>query len=148
MSYTFNLAGSGDAKDIALIRDEIDDVSSSADEDGGTEGTDYFLTDERILARLSSATDEMPLDATDQELRLVACASILDTLATNQAYVQKKQTTQDESTDGPAVADSIRAHAKSLRSRANLSLAERRNTAANDAAEPSRSHSARIKPRW
>jgi hypothetical protein len=121
MAYTFNLDGSGDTLQIALVRDEIDDVSGVED---GTEGTDYFLSDARITARLTSALEESP-DAGELEVRLLAAASCLDTLATNQAYVLKKQRTLGQETDGAAVADAIRAHAASLRKRAAAVKAER-----------------------
>lgn len=117
MPYSFDLSSSGDTLQIALLRDEIDDISSSADLDGGSEGVNYFVTDERILARLTSAGDELGSSASLLERRLSAAASILDTLATNQAYILKKQETLEQDTDGPAVAAAIRAHAKTLRDR-------------------------------
>lgn len=117
MSYSFNLSGSDDTLQIALVRDEIDDISSSDELGGGSEGVNYFVTDERILARLTSAGDELGASASLLEKRLSAAASILDTLATNQAYILKKQETLEQDTDGPAVAAAIRAHAKTLRER-------------------------------
>lgn len=117
MSYSFNLNGTGEALEIALIRDEIDDISYSESLNGGAIGVDYFVTDERILTRLASAADELPTGSSATEIRLAVSASILDTLATNQAYVLKKQETLDQSMDGPAVAKAIRDHAKSLLSR-------------------------------
>lgn len=48
-----------------------------------------------------------------------AAAQALDTIAANEALVSKKITTQDLSTDGPAVAASLRAQAKELRRQAD-----------------------------
>ncbi len=119
MSYTFFLSGgTADQTQIARVRDEIDDVSSSAAQDGGTEGRDYFLSDERILRRLRDVAGEA---SNDVNRALLACASALETLSTNQAYVLKKKRTMGEDVDGPAVAATIMAHAKSLKARVALS---------------------------
>lgn len=48
-----------------------------------------------------------------------AAAQALDTIASNETLVSKKITTQDLSTDGPAVAASLRAQAKELRRQAD-----------------------------
>lgn len=48
-----------------------------------------------------------------------AAADALDTIASSEALLSKKITTQDRSTDGPAVADALRKHADALRARAN-----------------------------
>lgn len=50
---------------------------------------------------------------------VLAAAMGLETLAANEALVSKKIRTLDLQTDGPAVADALRALAKSLRERAN-----------------------------
>lgn len=47
-----------------------------------------------------------------------AAADALDTIASSEALLSKKITTQDRSTDGPAVADALRKHAEALRGRA------------------------------
>lgn len=47
-----------------------------------------------------------------------AAAEALDTIASSEALISKKITTQDRSTDGPAVAAALRAHATALRARA------------------------------
>lgn len=47
-----------------------------------------------------------------------AAADALDTIASSEALISKKLTTQDRSTDGPAVADALRKHADALRARA------------------------------
>lgn len=48
-----------------------------------------------------------------------AAAAALDTIASSEALLSKKIRTQDRQTDGPAVADALRAHAKALRSEAD-----------------------------
>lgn len=48
-----------------------------------------------------------------------AAAQALDTIASNETLVSKKITTQDLSTDGPAVSASLRAQAKELRRQAD-----------------------------
>lgn len=131
MAYTFNLAGTGNEKRIALVRDEIDDV---ANKESPVVGADYFVTDERIMARLTSAADEAPAGSVEVETRLMACASILETLATNQAYVIKVGRTLGEERDGAKVADAIRAHAKSCITRAEKSRKARLDAAAEVAA--------------
>ena len=127
MSYTFNLK-SEDADDLSVsrIRNSIDDKSSSSADDGGKEGVDYFLSDTRILGFLLDARDEAPTDANATEVRLWAAAAAESTLAKNQAFVLKKQTTMGEGDDGPAVAAAIEVHAKSLAARAWKSLTDRR----------------------
>ena len=47
-----------------------------------------------------------------------AAADALDTIASSEALLSKKISTQDRSTDGPAVADTLRKHADALRARA------------------------------
>jgi hypothetical protein len=145
MAYTFLLNGSGNDKEIALIRDEIDDVSSSPD--GGIAGQDYFVSDERISARLANV--EAPTDANPGEKRLLTAASLLDTLATNQAYVQKKQRTLGQETDGPAVAAAIRAHATALRKRVDVAITDRREQATVAGGDPIPfSQNVKVQRRW
>ena len=56
------------------------------------------------------------LHGNDWDVRLAA-ADALDSLATQQALIQKKIKLLDLQTDGPALAMAIRAHAKALRDR-------------------------------
>ena len=130
-SYSFLLAGTSEQKQIALVRNEIDDLT---DAEQPKPGADYFVSDERITAFLASSQDEAPDDANEVEVRLWACAAILDTLATNQAYQLKVGQTLGESRDGAKVADAIRAHAKTCRARAQTSLDDRRKLAAHQLA--------------
>jgi hypothetical protein len=53
--------------------------------------------------------------ATDADSLRLAAADCLDAMATSQALIQKRITLLDLKTDGPAVAESLRAHAKALR---------------------------------
>ena len=48
-----------------------------------------------------------------------AAAAALDTIASSEALLSKKIRTQDHQTDGPAVADALRAHARALRDEAD-----------------------------
>lgn len=57
------------------------------------------------------------LALTDDSVKRGA-AEALDTIASSEALVSKKITTQDRSADGPAVADALRKHANALRARA------------------------------
>ena len=115
MSYTFT-----PNTPIYSVRDEIDDVT--AVQGGGVEGTNHFLSDERIQARLDAMANEMG-NVPQSAIWLNVAASCLDTLATNQAYQLKVGQTQSEEFDGAKVADAIRKHAASLRARASSVLA-------------------------
>jgi len=57
------------------------------------------------------------------EVIMYAAAEALDTWASNEAMVEKRVTLLDVSTDGPAVAKSLRDHAASLRARADAIVA-------------------------
>ena len=147
MSYTFNPASTDDDElNIAAIRNEIDDESGSDAPGGGKKGVDYFLSDERIKMFVSSARDEAPADANLTEIRLWAASAAEGTLAKNQAFVLKKQTTMGESDDGPAVGAEIRAHAKSLADRAWKSLGERRKAIADAAQEAAQTNAEFAEP--
>lgn len=137
MSYTFNLASTDpDEISIARVRNAIDDISPVVG--GGEQGKDYFLSNERIKGFLLDARDEAPTDANETEIRLWAAAAAEETLAKNQAFVLKKQTTLGESDDGPAVAKAIQDHAQTLAARAWKSLGERRDKAAQITASNAR----------
>ena len=60
---------------------------------------------------------------------LLGAAMALDVIASSEALLSKKITTQDLSTDGPAVADSLRKHAAALRAQ---DAAERAETTRDD----------------
>lgn len=67
---------------------------------------------------LSDTAIQAYLDLNDN-VRLAA-ADALDAMATSQAIILKKIKTLDLQTDGPAVADALRAHAKQLRDRVDF----------------------------
>lgn len=75
---------------------------------GDTNAEDPDFDDDQVRGFLSIARDSV----------LRAAADALDAIATNEALLSKKLTTQDRATDGPAVADALRRHAAALRGRA------------------------------
>lgn len=75
--------------------------------------TPALFTDDEIAAFL---------DLNGGAVRLAA-AEALDTIASNEAMVSKKITTQDLSTDGPAVSRELRARAADLRAQHVTELA-------------------------
>lgn len=102
-----------------------------------TEGTDYTLDDALGILTLASAPtagDSVIVTFThtllsDDDLETflllqaddvrLAAAMALDTIATNEALVQKRIKLLDLTTDGPAVAKSLREHAAQLREEAD-----------------------------
>lgn len=75
---------------------------------GDTNADDPDFSDDQLKGFLSIARDSV----------LRAAADALDAIATNEALLSKKLSTQDRSSDGPAVADALRKHAEALRKRA------------------------------
>ncbi|MCW2132890.1 hypothetical protein [Arthrobacter sp. VKM Ac-2550] len=87
---------------------------------------DYPLGKVRLLtADLDEATPVLSDDIIDGYLSLNdgniyrAAADALDAVATTETLLSKKITSQDLSTDGPAVAKELRAKAASLRAKAD-----------------------------
>lgn len=74
-----------------------------------TDSSNYIFTDNEIDQFLSITA----IDG-DNDVRLGA-AMALETIASSEAMVQKKISMHDLSTDGPAVAESLRKSAKRLR---------------------------------
>lgn len=74
---------------------------------------------------------DAPTVFTDQLLWL-ASADILEAMATTESLLSKKITTQDLSTDGPAVAADLRKQAATLRGKAAQRDAEEQAAAAED----------------
>lgn len=74
--------------------------------------TDYLLEDEEVAAFLALCGGNVRL----------AAADALDTIASNEALVQKAITLLDLRTDGPKVADALRKRADSLRKQAEEEL--------------------------
>ena len=75
---------------------------------GDTNADDPDFDNDQIKGFLTIARDSV----------LRAAADALDAIASNEALLSKKITTQDRSSDGPAVADALRKHAAALRARA------------------------------
>lgn len=75
---------------------------------GDTNADDPDFDDDQLEGFLSIARNSV----------LRAAADALDAIATSEALLSKKLTTQDRATDGPAVADALRKHAAALRARA------------------------------
>jgi hypothetical protein len=112
MSFTFEpRSPDPDTLQVARVRNHSGDTGDGSPQ-GGQEGVDYFLSDERILLFLA---DEADAALENAQVARLAAADALDTLATNEAYVQKVQSTLGESTDGARGAAAIRAHATALR---------------------------------
>lgn len=76
---------------------------------GDTNVDDPDFGDDELRGFLAIARDSV----------LRAAADALDAIATNEALLSKKISTQDRSSDGPAVADALRKHATALRQRAD-----------------------------
>lgn len=70
-----------------------------------TSPTDPLLSDADLQAMLAVESDNVKL----------AAATALEVIARSEVLISKKISTQDLSTDGPAVAAELRAQAKSLR---------------------------------
>jgi hypothetical protein len=68
-----------------------------------------FFSDEELAAYL---------DMNDDNVRRAA-ADALDSMASSEAYVQKRMSLLELSTDGPATATALRAHANQLRTQAD-----------------------------
>jgi len=96
MSFTYDLSTNRGM--VRLIIRDTDTVTVA----------NQFFTDEEINAFLTLNSDDVRY----------AAADALDTWASNEAMVTKAVTLLDISTNGPAVAASLRAHAKTLREQA------------------------------
>lgn len=78
-----------------------------------------LLSDAQIL-------ELMGLYGSEDDISIVklTAADCLDIVASSEAMIQKKITMLDFQTDGPALANSLRAHAKALREQVKLGLEE------------------------
>lgn len=115
MSYSFLLDSGTDAqKLIAAVRDEIGDVTASADEDGGTEGLHYHFSDARINRRIQQFAVG---SRTDEDVILLASASLLDTWASTLLVVLGDKTTLSQSNEASKTAKEMRDHAATCRQR-------------------------------
>lgn len=107
-----------------------------------TEGADYTLADETGVLTFGAAPANLAAiaipyrhtllsDASLQQLLTLegnndklAAAAALDVIASSEALIQKKIELLDLKTDGPAVAKSLREHAKSLRDQVAAGVGE------------------------
>ena len=101
VSFTYDL--STDRGVVRLLIKDTDTVTVA----------NQFYTDAEIDAFLTLNSDDVRY----------AAADALDTWASNEAMVTKAVTLLDISTNGPAVAAALRAHAKTLREQADLAAA-------------------------
>lgn len=74
-----------------------------------------LISDVNFADPLFSDADLLAVLAVEGGNVKLAAATALDVIATSEALVSKKISTQDLSTDGPAVAAALRAQAKALR---------------------------------
>jgi hypothetical protein len=128
-------AADGASSEFQLPHFPIQADTQTVKVDGSTktETTDYTIDDEIGLVRMNAipstgvpvvitykhsllSDDQIQsmLDLNDDNIRLAA-ADCLDSIATSQALIQKRIKLLDLTTDGPALADSLRKQAKSLR---------------------------------
>lgn len=87
-----------EAQMIRLVRRTVADAD-------GTLFTDLDVTDALAMHGAESGPHTVKLTAAD----------LLDQIAVSEVLISKKLTTQDLSTDGPAVSKELREHAKRLR---------------------------------
>nr|WP_297424780.1 hypothetical protein [uncultured Actinotalea sp.] len=82
---------------------------------GDVDEDNLLLTDDQVHGFLTM--HGVPADAAEAPVAAIrrAAADALDTIASSEALVSKKIRSQDLSTDGPAVAAALRAHAVQLR---------------------------------
>jgi hypothetical protein len=91
---------------VGQVRLLISDVASSP--------ADWLLTDEQVNGYLSMNGGAVKL----------AAADALDAIASSETLVSKAIRTQDLATNGPAVAQALRAHAATLRDQAGQADAD------------------------
>lgn len=94
--------------DVGKLRVLIGDLYQRVDPATPTVPGDYLFSDEELAALV--AINPMHIK--------FAAANAMDIIASNEALVSKKIRTEDLQTDGPAVANAVREHAKALRSEA------------------------------
>lgn len=84
--------------------------------DGTLDYVRTLITDDgESSQRLFSDAQLVNLIAHSRWSPLLGAAQALDIIASSEALLSKKITTQDLTTDGPAVAEALRAHAAALR---------------------------------
>lgn len=99
--------------DIGRVRKYIPDLVPLGDPaDPDAEGS-FIFSDEEIESFLSDETVDGALPVTASRVRRAAAWAMI-AIANNENLILKKITTQDQQTDGPAVAKELRASAEAL----------------------------------
>ena len=103
------------ATDLGRLRVLVNDTEQYAEyvPEGSTDAKAYMFSDVWLTVYI----EQFPT-------LFHAAAACIDMLATNEALVSKKIRTEDLSTDGAAVANSLRAHAIVLRAQGEQDLAK------------------------
>jgi hypothetical protein len=95
---------------ITYTIDEQNGVLTFSEAPSGT----YTINYKHVLLLDEDIENFFSIEGPDADIRLCA-ADALDAIASSQALILKKIKLLDLQTDGPAVADSLRKHAKELR---------------------------------
>ena len=107
---------------VGRVRKYIPDLVQLEDPKSPSADPQYYFSDAEILGYLVEYAD-VPEEARRYQVRKAA-ADAIDALANNEALVLKKIVTEDLQTDGPAVANALRAGARALRDKAAQEEAE------------------------
>lgn len=106
---------------VGMVRNLINDVDQRIDPANPTAPAEYLFSDGRLNAFITGAQGTG--DITNPRLKFAA-ADAIDAIADNEVLISKKIRTEDLQTDGPAVANALRAHSATLRAQQKLELDE------------------------
>lgn len=102
---------------VGRVRKYIPDMVQLDDPKNPTATPSYYFSDLEISGYIAEYATPLT-DATRAQVKRAA-ADAIDALANNEALILKKIKTEDLETDGPALANSLRAGAKALRQQAD-----------------------------
>lgn len=102
---------------IGRVRKYIPDLVQLEDPKNPTADPQYYFSDLEISGYIGEYVDE-GVEPTRSQVKRSA-ADAIDALANNEALILKKIKTEDLETDGPALANSLRAGARQLRQQAD-----------------------------
>lgn len=102
---------------VGRVRKYIPDMVQLEDPRDPTADPEYYFSDLEISGYIGEYTAEGTEPTRSQVKR--AAADAVDALANNEALILKKIKTEDLETDGPALANSLRAGARALRTQAD-----------------------------
>lgn len=102
---------------IGRVRKYIPDLVQLEDPKNPGSAPEYYFSDIEIAGYISEYVDAESEPTRSQVKR--AAADAIDALANNEALILKKIKTEDLETDGPALANSLRAGARQLRQQAD-----------------------------